>query len=146
VYASAARQTNVPSGADASAVSGPKLARTARKSLEKHGTGASGVVGPGERVGKIFIRGRRRKAARSKTSICRPSSFTWISNSLRTLAVLGRAPFTRYNLLSNRLSNRFDSHTPDVGGCFGPLPTCFDNRLDVCLHDTAGCQTGVQPV
>jgi len=32
--------------------------------------------------------------------------------------------YTRYNRLSNPLSNR------------------FDNWLDVCLHDTAGCQTG----
>jgi len=39
-----------------------------------------------------------------------------------------KAPFTRYNLLSNRLSNLFDNR--------------FDNRLDVCLHDTAGCHTG----
>ena len=31
------------------------------------------------------------------------------------------APFTRYNLLSNR----------------------FDNRLNVCIHDTTGCQTGL---
>ena len=33
-----------------------------------------------------------------------------------------KAPFTQYNLLSKRLSNP------------------FDNRLDVCLDDTAGCQ------
>jgi len=31
--------------------------------------------------------------------------------------------------LYNRLSNPFDNQ--------------FDNRLDVCLHDTAGCQTGL---
>ena len=37
-----------------------------------------------------------------------------------------KAPFTRYNLLSNRLSNR------------------FDNRVNVCIHDTTGCQTGCQ--
>jgi len=37
-------------------------------------------------------------------------------------------PFTRYN----RLSNQF---VKPVVGCR------FDNRLDVCLHDTAGCQT-----
>ena len=43
-------------------------------------------------------------------------------------STLPKAPFTRYNLLSNRLSNPFDNR--------------FDNRLDVCLHDTAGCQTG----
>jgi len=33
-----------------------------------------------------------------------------------------QAPFTPYNLLSNRLSN------------------WFDNRLNVCIHDTTGCQ------
>jgi len=37
-------------------------------------------------------------------------------------------PFTRYNQLSNGLYNR------------------FDNRLDVCLHDTAGCQPGLATV
>jgi len=37
-----------------------------------------------------------------------------------------KAPFTRYNLLSNRLLNR------------------LDNRLNVCTHDTTGCQTGCQ--
>jgi len=35
-----------------------------------------------------------------------------------------KAPFTRYNLLSNRFSNR------------------FDNRLNVCIHDTTGLTTG----
>ena len=34
-------------------------------------------------------------------------------------------PFTRYSRLSNRLYNR------------------FDNRLNVCLHDAAGCSTAV---
>jgi len=34
-----------------------------------------------------------------------------------------KAPFTRYNLLSNRLP--------------------IDNRLNVCIHDTTGCQTGL---
>jgi len=34
-----------------------------------------------------------------------------------------KAPFTPYNQLSIQLYNR------------------GDNRLDVCLHDTAGCQT-----
>jgi len=48
---------------------------------------------------------------------------------------ISKAPFTRYNLLSNRLSNR------------------FDNQLNVCRHDTAtgmttGCivYTNIQPV
>jgi len=40
------------------------------------------------------------------------------------LSTICKAPFTRYNLLSNRLSNR------------------FDNRVNVCIHDTTGCQTG----
>jgi len=35
-------------------------------------------------------------------------------------------PFTRYNLLSNRLWNP------------------FDNRLNVCMHSTTGCQTRCQ--
>jgi len=71
-----------------------------------------------------------------------------------------KAPFTRYNLLSNRLSfnrlsNPFDNLLYCVTGCqtgcttqFDILLTFntvvnnrFDNRLDVCLHDTAGCQT-----
>jgi len=37
-----------------------------------------------------------------------------------------KAPFTRYNLLSNWLSNR------------------FDNWVNVCIHDTTGCQTRYQ--
>jgi len=45
---------------------------------------------------------------------------------LAPLNELIKAPFTRYNLLSNRLSNR------------------FDNRVNVCIHDTAVCQTGCQ--
>jgi len=42
--------------------------------------------------------------------------------------VIFKTPFTRYNRLSNGLYNR------------------FDNRLNVCIHDTAGCQSGCQPV
>jgi len=38
--------------------------------------------------------------------------------------VLKPRSFTRYNQLLNRFSKR------------------FDNRLNVCIHDTAGCQTG----
>ena len=106
------------------------------------------------------------------------------------------SPFTRYNLLSNRLpgkclytrysrlSNRFDNRlcrvykhltgcqtrltTGLTNGCILCASGCqtgctirfdnrlngtvavrstrlsnpFDNRLDLCLHDTAGCQTG----
>jgi len=36
-------------------------------------------------------------------------------------AYLCKAPFTRHNLFSNR----------------------FDNRVNVCIHDTTGCQTGM---
>jgi len=43
------------------------------------------------------------------------------SNSVKAL----KAPFTRYNLLSNRLSNG------------------FDNQLNVCIHDI---YTNIQPV
>ena len=83
-----------------------------------------------------------------------------------------KAPFTRYNLLSNRLSIRFDNRVNvcihDTTGCTtGCQRGCttrvdnrlneqlfvqrgcqnrFDNRLDVCLHDTAGCQAVAQPV
>jgi len=38
------------------------------------------------------------------------------------LLQITKAPFTRYNLLSNR----------------------FDNQLNVCVHDTTGCQSGCQ--
>jgi len=69
-----------------------------------------------------------------------------------------KAPFTRYNLLSIRLWNRLDNRLY-AAGC----QTCcttrfenwlneqwlfvqrFDNRLDVCLHATAGCQSGCRP-
>ena len=37
-----------------------------------------------------------------------------------------KVPFTRYNLLSNWSSNQ------------------FDNRVNVCIHDTTSCQTGYQ--
>jgi len=41
----------------------------------------------------------------------------------RQLVCNSKAPFTRYSLLSNRLYN------------------WFDNRVNVCIHDTTGCQT-----
>jgi len=60
------------------------------------------------------------------------------TNSVKALKALRRqtmqshiyAPFTRYNLLSNQLSIR------------------FDNRVNVCIHDTTGCivHTNIQPV
>jgi len=52
----------------------------------------------------------------------------------------GYKPFTRYNRLSNRLYNRFDNGLYRVKS--NRLSNRFDNWLDVCLHDTAGCQTG----
>jgi len=42
------------------------------------------------------------------------------------MLLLFNTPFTRYNRLSERLYNR------------------YDNRLDVCLHNAAGCPV-VQP-
>jgi len=49
--------------------------------------------------------------------------FCWRTSRRRKLRETSwHTPFTRYYQLSNR----------------------FDNRLDVCLHDTAGCQTGCQ--
>jgi len=71
------------------------------------------------------------------------------------------APFTRHNLLSNRLSTGSTGCTvytntqpvvkPVWQPVWQPAVSCkqisnrlynrFDNRLDVCLHDTTGCQT-----
>jgi len=49
-----------------------------------------------------------------------------MSKCIKFLLVIPKAPFTRYNLLSNRLLNR------------------FDNRVNVCIHDTTSCQTRCQ--
>ena len=46
-----------------------------------------------------------------------------------TCTMLAKAPFTRYSLLSNRLSNRFDNHNR------------FDNRLYRVYKHSTGCQT-----
>jgi len=43
----------------------------------------------------------------------------------RLCLAVAKDPFTRYNLLSNRLWNR------------------FNNRLTVCIHDTTSCQNGL---
>jgi len=76
-----------------------------------------------------------------------------------------KAPFTRYNLLSNRLYTRYNRLSNPLSNRLynpvwqpvertavrstrlsnwlsNPFGNRFDNRLDVCLHDTAGCQTG----
>ena len=49
------------------------------------------------------------------------SSDEGISSHHTDSALIRQAPFTRYNLLSNQI----------------------DNRLNVCIHDTTGCQTGL---
>ena len=54
-----------------------------------------------------------------------------------------KAPFTRYNLLSNRLSNRFDNRVYRVykhsTGCQTRLTTGLTSG---CIVYTAGCETG----
>ena len=82
-----------------------------------------------------------------------------LANSTIKINVL--APFTRYNLLSNRFDNRWYRVYKHSIGCQTGLynhfwqpvertvavrSTLLSNRLDVCLHDTASCQTVVQPV
>jgi len=76
-------------------------------------------------------------------------------------------PFTRYNRLSNRLYNWFDNRAERIAtvrstGCQTRLYNRFDNwlytwysrlskwlwngfdnRLNVCIHDTTGCTTGL---
>jgi len=47
------------------------------------------------------------------------------ANRVYVQSVMSKAPFTRYNLLSNWFWNR------------------FDNRLNVFIHDTINCQTGL---
>jgi len=64
-------------------------------------------------------------------------------------------PFTRYNRLSNltqpvvqpvnRLYNRLTGCTTGLTTVLNeqPLFNRFDNRLNVCIHDTTGCQAGL---
>jgi len=76
-----------------------------------------------------------------------------------TNALFTETPFTRYNRFDNRvertatvhstgcqtgLSNRFDNrlYTP-YSRLSVRLSNGFDNRLNVCIHDTTGCQTPV---
>ena len=58
------------------------------------------------------------------------------------IRVTSEAPFTRYNLLSNRLSNRFDNRLYRVykhsTGCQTRLTTGLTNG---CIVYTAGCLT-----
>jgi len=104
-------------------------------------------------------------------------------NSFILLCAHPKAPFTRYNLLSNRFDNQLNVCIHDTtgrqtslttgcivytniqpvvkrqtrlttglttgltngcivytAGCQTGCTTRFDNRLDVCLHDTADCQ------
>jgi len=74
--------------------------------------------------------------------IVQPGEYAWILHVRRWCALLSncfnrlfisayrycKVPFTRYNLLSSRFSK------------------WFHDRLNVCMHDTAGCQTGCQSV
>jgi len=57
-----------------------------------------------------------------------------------------QAPFTRYNLLSIRLSNRFDNRLYRVykhsTGCQTRLTTAATGLTTGCIVYTAGCQTG----
>jgi len=65
-------------------------------------------------------------------------------------------PFTRYNQLSDQLYHRFDNRLYRVNEhptgnrlythyshLSTRLSNGFDNRLNVCIHDTTGCQTGL---
>jgi len=60
-----------------------------------------------------------------------------------------RVVHTRYNRLSNQLDKRlyrvYKHSTGCLTGCMQPdclLFNRFDNQLNVCLHDAAGCSTG----
>jgi len=54
-------------------------------------------------------------------------------------ALIRQAPFTRYNLLSNWLSNRLYRLSNRIDNRYNRI----DNRLNVCIHDTTGCQAGL---
>jgi len=58
----------------------------------------------------------------------------------------GKCLYTRYNRLSNRLYNPVWKPVERTAVHSTRLSNPFDNQLDVCLHDTAGCQPVVQPV
>jgi len=52
--------------------------------------------------------------------------------------------FTRYSRLSNRLYNPFDNRLyTRYSRLSNRLLNGFDNRLNVCIHDTTGCQSGL---
>jgi len=58
------------------------------------------------------------------------------------------SPFTRYNRLSNRFDNLCDKRVERTAtvrstGCQTGLYNRFDNWLNVCIHDTTGCQGGL---
>jgi len=58
--------------------------------------------------------------------------------------MLTYTPFTRYNRLSNRLYNRFDNRLYTRYSRLSiRLSNGFDNQLNVCIHDTTGCQGGL---
>ena len=63
------------------------------------------------------------RSTRLSNRVCQTGCTTWFDNRLNELVAV------RSTRLSNWLPNRFDNR--------------FDNLLDVCIHDTAGCQTGL---
>ena len=65
----------------------------------------------------LLIVAPRIRTLSSRAASTTPSTAT----SASSVHFVLKAPFTRYNLLSHRLSNR------------------FDNRVNVCIHDTTGC-------
>ena len=73
---------------------------------------------------------------------CLNTQYNWLSNLLSNRVVqpawqpVEGTVAVRSTLLSNRLSAVSCIET------FNQLDNWFDNQLDVCLHDTAGCQTG----
>jgi len=105
----------------------------------------------------------KRRLMRQYTAVQRTGIFStllWKSTQLNT-------SFTRYNRLSIQLSNRFDNRVERTAtvrstGCETGLYNRFhnrlytrhsrlsnwlsnetDNRLNVCIHDTTSCQTGL---
>jgi len=68
---------------------------------------------------------------------------SWPADIRLNCGLTSQAPFTRYNLLSNRLSNQFDNRLYRVykhsTGCQSRLTTGLTTG---CIVYTAGCQTG----
>ena len=55
-----------------------------------------------------------------------------------------KTPLTQYNRLSYRFYNRFDNRLyTRYSRLSNRLSYGFDNRLNVCTHDTTGCQASL---